>query len=80
MALAAIKELRAYSNKSFVPAFFIAVVYAGLEDKDQAFLWLEKGYDERYNRFAYLTLEAFWDPLRSDDRFSNLVRRIGIPP
>jgi hypothetical protein len=43
-------------------------------------LWLEKGYDERYTRFAYLKLEALWDLLRCDQRFSNLVRRVGIPP
>jgi hypothetical protein len=55
--------------------FFFALVYAGLEDKDQAFTWLEKGYDERYTRFAYLKLEALWDPQRSDQRFSDLVRR-----
>ena len=67
------------SKKSFVPAFYFALVYAGLEDKDQAFMWLEKGYDERFNRFAYLRQEALWDPLRSDPRFSDLVRRVGIP-
>ena len=49
------------------------MIYAALEDKDQAFLQLEKGYDERFARFAYLKLEALWDPLRSDERFSALV-------
>jgi hypothetical protein len=55
------------------------MIYAALEDKDQAFMQLEKGYDERFTRFAYLKLEALWDPLRSDERFSELVRRVGIP-
>ena len=79
-ALQTLEELKATSKTSFVPAFYFALVYAGLEDKDQAFLWLEKGYDERFTRFAYLKLEALWDPLRSDPRFSDLVRRVGIPP
>ena len=79
-ALRTLEELKAISKKSFVPAFYFALVYAGLEDKDQAFLWLEKGYEERFTRFAYLRLEALWDPLRSDPRFSDLVRRVGIPP
>ena len=78
-ALRMLQELTAASKKSFVPAFFFALVYAGLEDKDQAFTWLERAYNERYTRFAYLKLEALWDPLRSDPRFSNLVRRVGMP-
>jgi Tfp pilus assembly protein PilF len=79
-ALQLLKELKATSKKSFVPAFFFALVYAGLEDKDQAFAWLEKAYDERFTRFAYLKLEALWDPLRADHRFSDLLRRVGMPP
>lgn len=79
-ALRTLEELNATSKKSYVPAFYFAMIYAALEDKDQAFMQLEKGYDERFARFAYLKLEALWDPLRSDERFSDLVRRVGIPP
>jgi TolB-like protein/DNA-binding winged helix-turn-helix (wHTH) protein/Tfp pilus assembly protein PilF len=79
-ALQMLEQLKAASKEQFVPAFFFALVYAGLEDKDQAFSWLEKGCEERYTRFAYLKLEALWDPLRSDPRFSELIRRVGIPP
>ena len=75
-----IEELKAASKQSFVPALFVALVYAGLEDKDQAFTWLEKAYEERFNRLAYLKVEALWDPLRSDPRFADLLRRVGIPP
>ncbi|HSY34062.1 MAG TPA: hypothetical protein VLA42_18935 [Verrucomicrobiae bacterium] len=74
-----LRELTAASRERFVPAFFFALVYTALEDKDQAFTWLERAYVERYTRFAYLKLEALWDPLRSDPRFSNLVRRVGMP-
>ena len=79
-SLKVICELKAASKQSFVPAFFVALVYAGLEDKNQAFIWLEKAYDERFNRLAYLNVEALWDPLRSDPRFANLLRHVGIPP
>ena len=48
--------------------------------EDQAFSWLEKAYEERFNRLAYLKVEALWDPLRSDPRFGDLLRRVGIPP
>jgi TolB-like protein/Tfp pilus assembly protein PilF len=73
--IAALKEA---SKQTFVPALFVALVYAGLEDKDQAFTWLEKAYEERFNRLAYLKVEALWDPLRSDPRFADLLRRIDI--
>lgn len=78
-ALRMLEQLKAASKEHFVPSFFFALAYAGLEDKDQAFSWLEKGCDERFARFAYLNAEALWDPLRSDPRFSDLVRRVGIP-
>ena len=79
-SLEMIEELKAASKQSFVPALFIALVYAGLEDKDQAFTWLDKAYEERFNRLAYLKVEVLWDPLRSDPRFTDLLRRVGIPP
>jgi TolB-like protein/Tfp pilus assembly protein PilF len=79
-ALRMIEELKAASQQSLARALFVALVYAGLEDKDQAFTWLEKAYEERFNRLAYLKVEALWDPLRSDPRFTDLLRRVGIPP
>ena len=75
-----IEALKAASKQSFEPALFVALVYAGLEDKDQAFIWLERAYEERLNRLAYLKVEALWDPPRSDPRFADLLRRVGIPP
>jgi len=79
-ALRILDELGVVSKRIFVTAFFFALVYAGLEDKDQAFMWLEKACEERFNRLAYLKVEAIWDPLRSDPRFADLLRRVGIPP
>jgi TolB-like protein/Tfp pilus assembly protein PilF len=79
-SLQVIEALKAASKQSFVPALFVALVYAGLEDKDHAFTWLEKAYEERFSRLAYIKVEALWDPLRSDPRFADLLRRVGIPP
>jgi tetratricopeptide (TPR) repeat protein len=79
-ALRTLEELRALAKWSFVPPFSFALVHAGLEDKDQAFTWLEKACEERFNRLAYVKVEALWDPLRSDPRFAELLRRVGIPP
>ena len=74
-----IDKLQAASKQSFVPALFVALVYAGQEEKDQAFTWLEKAYQERFNRLAYLKVLALWDPIRSDPRFADLLGRVGIP-
>jgi hypothetical protein len=55
----------------------IAVIYVALGDKDEAKTSLEKGYRERFNP-GVLERPCF-DPLRSDPRFQNLARRIGLP-
>ena len=79
-ALRMIEELGTVAQRSFVPAFFVALIYTGLEDKDQAFTFLEKACEERFNRLAYINVEPLWDPLRSDPRFIALLRRLGFPP
>jgi len=78
-ALAAIGELDAASKQRYIPALAFAIIYTGLDDKDRAFEWLRKAYDERYNRLAYLRTEPIWDRLRGDPRFDELRRRIGLP-
>jgi hypothetical protein len=78
-ALRILEELTQASRQRYIPALSFAVVYVGLGEKDQAFAWLEKAYDERFNRLAYLRREPVWDSLRSDPRFDDLLRRIGLP-
>jgi TolB-like protein/DNA-binding winged helix-turn-helix (wHTH) protein len=78
-ALGAIDEMNAASKQRYVPALAFAIVYAGLGDKDHAFEWLDKAYQERFNRLAYLRTEPIWDRLRGDPRFDELLRRIGLP-
>jgi TolB-like protein/DNA-binding winged helix-turn-helix (wHTH) protein/Flp pilus assembly protein TadD len=72
-----LSDLKKRSSPSASLASQIAIVYAALGDKDQAMNWLEKGYEERFNPGALL--RPGLDPLRSDPRFQNLVRRIGLP-
>jgi len=74
-----IEQLKAVSKQRYVPGFYIALAYAGLGDNDQAFAWLEKSVEERFVRLAYFAKEPLWDPIRSDPRFVELVRRVGIP-
>src|SRR6202522_4844593 len=66
---------RSNPNSSFVPE--IATIYVALGDQDQAMEWLEKGYEERFN--PGVLLRPGFDPLRSEPRFKDLLRRIGFP-
>jgi tetratricopeptide (TPR) repeat protein len=56
----------------------VAEYYVLLGDKDQAFLWLNKAYDARSNLF-FLKVDPVFDPIRSDPRFADLLRRMGLP-
>jgi len=61
-----------------IPRFSFIWAYAGLGDKEQAFAWLEKAYQERRDRVFLLNVDPLLDPLRSDLRFQDLVRRVGL--
>jgi tetratricopeptide (TPR) repeat protein len=73
-----VNELEALSGREYVSPFDIAVVYAGLGDLTSAFKRLEEAYQQRVFRIIELTLPMF-DNLRSDWRWQDLVRRIGLP-
>jgi len=76
-AVRLLNNLKKRSSPVSSHASEIAVIYAALGDTDQAMKWLEKGYEERFN--PGVLLRPGFDPLRSDRRFQDLVRRIGLP-
>jgi TolB-like protein/DNA-binding winged helix-turn-helix (wHTH) protein/Tfp pilus assembly protein PilF len=78
-ALAMLEGLRQLSSTRYVSPFSVALVHAGLGDRDQALAWLEKAYVERSDYMVYLSREPMLDGLRSDPRFAALVRRVGLP-
>ena len=71
-------ELLEISKARNVSAYDIAVVYTGLGETDKAFEWLEKCYEEHNEYLAYFRSEPRFAPLRSDPRFQDIVRRIGL--
>ncbi|HLN97062.1 MAG TPA: winged helix-turn-helix domain-containing protein [Pyrinomonadaceae bacterium] len=73
-----IDELKQLSAKEYLPATSVALIYAGLDEKDQAFAWLDKGYEERAFQMQWIKLDPRWDSLRSDPRFKDLMRRMGF--
>ncbi len=74
------KELeQLHAQKTLVLPAVIAKQYAFLGDKEQALKWLEKAYEERDGFIVFLARDAVWDSLRSDARFEDLLRRVGLP-
>src|SRR6202795_257336 len=73
-ALELLSDLKKRSNPAYSNAPEIAIIYVSLGDTDQAMIWLEKGYDERFN--PGVLLRPGFDPLRTDSRFQNLLHRV----
>jgi tetratricopeptide (TPR) repeat protein len=80
-ALGVLAELEDRSRKSYIPEVYLAVVHAGLGEKEQALALLQKAYEERsLFHHVFLKVDPQMDSLRSDPRFQELLRGIGLPP
>jgi serine/threonine protein kinase/tetratricopeptide (TPR) repeat protein len=71
-------RLNELSKKKYVAAWTNAAIYSGLGEKDKAFEWLEKVYEER--SVVNIRTDPMWDPLHSDPRFADLLRRMNLQP
>jgi serine/threonine protein kinase/tetratricopeptide (TPR) repeat protein len=78
-ATAILRDLLQMSSRQYVSPYSVALVYAGLGDKDAAFRWLDKAYEERSVRLINIAVHPRFAGLRDDPRFAALVRRIGLP-
>lgn len=78
-ALRMLAESKGQSERRYISPFNIAIVYVGLGEKDQAFEWLEKAYDDRLLWMVFLKVDPRLDSLRSDPRFADLLRRMRFP-
>ncbi len=76
-ALSILGELKKFSRKRYVSPLDMAIVYTGLGDRNSAFQWLEKAYQEHTMRIQELP-EPIFDSLRSDPRFRDLMRRLNL--
>ena len=72
-------ELKELSKRRYVASYWIAMIYIGLDEKDEAFAWLEKAYQERSWWLVWIKMDPMVDSLRADSRFMNLMSRIGFP-
>jgi Tfp pilus assembly protein PilF len=73
-----ISQLQQLSGSQYVPSLYVALIYIGLGEKDEAFAWLDKAYAERCDFLVYLPTDPMADPLRSDPRFLALLGRLGL--
>jgi len=75
-----IRILEGRSKRKYVSPILIADNYVRLGEKERAFVWLERAYQEHSSNLGYLKMDPLYDPLRSDPRFQDLLRRIGLSP
>ena len=73
-----LQELLDQSQKGFVPAYDIAVIYTGMRDQQNALAWLEKAYEEHSGFMPYVNLDPRFHPLRRDAHFRDLLHRMGF--
>ncbi len=71
-------KLHGLSKKRYVSPFYIALIYMGLGQNDQAFEWLEKAYEERDHWLETLKVHPMLDSLRSDPRFTKLLKKMRL--
>lgn len=74
----ALAELQHVAQSRYVSSLYFAAVYMGLGEKSTALDWLDRAYQERNDRLVYLGVDPMADPLRSEPRFTELLRKIGI--
>jgi len=78
-ARAALNELLKLSTGRFVPPSNIALAYNGLDETNETFAWLERGYQQRDPKMTFLKVQPKWNNLRSDPRFAEIMRNVGLP-
>jgi len=72
-------EFRQLSTHAYVDSYSLGTIYAGLGEKDEAFRLLEKAYDQHSPELVFLHGDPFWYGMRSDPRYADLLRRMGLP-
>lgn len=77
-ALRLLEQLKKRQQAGYVPAAAFVNAYLGLGENEEAFAWLERSYKEHSNILQWLKVHPYFDPLRDDPRFKDLVHRVGL--
>jgi tetratricopeptide (TPR) repeat protein len=73
-----LESLKEASKQGYVSPFDFALIYMGLGDKDRAFEWLNKTFEENPYRISFIKVNLRFDSLRSDPRFADLLKRMKL--
>jgi tetratricopeptide (TPR) repeat protein len=71
-------DLKQLSSERYFSAYHIALIYAGLNSKDEAINWLERAFEQRTDYLVFLKVDPRFGALRSDPRFNRLLERVGL--
>jgi len=74
-----IHDLKQLSKRTYVSPWLFAMIYPDLGEKEEALKWLEKCYERREHDLVFLNVWPMFDNLRTDPRYQDLMRRVGIP-
>jgi TolB-like protein/DNA-binding winged helix-turn-helix (wHTH) protein/Flp pilus assembly protein TadD len=77
-ALRVIRKLQDISGKRYVSPYGVAQIYATVNNKEQTYKWLETSYRDRAVWMSYLAVDPVFDSIRSEERFRDLLRRVGL--
>jgi pentatricopeptide repeat protein len=77
-ALRLLAEMKERNKEGYVPAGAFVNAYLGLGDNEEAFVWLEQAYKEQSNILQFVKVHPYFDPIRNDPRFVDLVHRVGL--
>src|SRR5260370_40255025 len=78
-AIQILDDLTRQKKQKYIAPYFFAGIHAGLGEDDRAIEYLEKSYEEQSHWLIYLHIDPSMDGLRSNPRFQNLLRRVGVP-
>jgi len=73
-----LSDLKQLASERYISPYHFAMVYAGLNDKDQAFQWLEKAFTDRADYLVFMNVDPRLELLKSDPRFASLAERVGL--
>ena len=73
-----LSQLKERSQQTYVQPMWVAVIHLALGEKDQAFDWMQKAYEDRSAWLVYLKVDPLFDSVRTDPRFPDLLRRVGL--
>lgn len=73
-----LSDLEEIAKEKYVSAYYFAIIYLGLGEHEETFRWLERAAEERSGFLAFIQVEPMFDPLRSDERFSELLEHMRL--